>query len=131
ELRLAGAPPFGAEVVERDRARDLAEPGLRGAAFRVEAVPEPKRALERRAGELVGGRSVAGEPGEVSVDVVEVRLGSLRKSHLTRCTPLGGRTSQPATTGNSPGRGRFRHLRRRNESATKVQRNRNGLGRFP
>ena len=32
ELLAARAPPLGAEVVERDGARDLAEPGLRRAA---------------------------------------------------------------------------------------------------
>ena len=73
ELLAPRAPALGAEVVERDRARDLAEPGAGGAAVRVEAVPEPQRPLERLAGEVVGGGAVAGEPGEVAVDVVEVR----------------------------------------------------------
>ena len=82
ELLAPRAAAFGAEVVERDRARDLAEPGLRRAALGVEAVPEPQRALERRAGQVLGGGPVAGEPGEVAVDVVEVRLGSLGKGHL-------------------------------------------------
>ena len=56
ELLAARAPALGAEVVERDRARDLAEPGAGGAAVGVEAVPEPQRPLERLAGEVVGGR---------------------------------------------------------------------------
>ena len=74
-------------MVERDGARDLAEPGAGGAAVGVEAVPEPQRALERLAGEVVRGRPVACEPGEVAVDVVEVRFGSLGESHLGRTTP--------------------------------------------
>ena len=60
---LATAPAaLGAEVVERDRPRHLAEPGPRRAACRVEPVPEPQRALERLGGEVLGGEPVAGEP---------------------------------------------------------------------
>src|SRR5436305_3235733 len=74
ELLAPGAAPLAAEVVERDRARDLAEPCARRSARRVVAVPEPERALERLAGEVLGDEAVAGEPGEVAVDVVEVPL---------------------------------------------------------
>ena len=81
ELLAAHAPALGAEVVERDRARDLAEPGAGGAAVGVEAVPEPERPLERLAGQVVGGGPVAREPGEVAVDVVEVRFGGLGEGH--------------------------------------------------
>ena len=87
ELLAPRAPALGAEVVERDRARDLAEPGARRAAVGVEAVPEAQRALERLAGEILGGRPVAREPGEVAVDVVEVRLGGLGERHLSSHTP--------------------------------------------
>ena len=80
ELLAPRAAALGAEVVERDGARDLAEPGPRRAARGVEAVPEPQRALERLAGQVLGDAAVAGEPGEVAVDVVEVRLGSLAKA---------------------------------------------------
>ena len=56
ELLTVRAAALGAEVVERDGARNLAEPGLSRAAGRVEAVPEPEGPLERRAGQLVGDR---------------------------------------------------------------------------
>ena len=104
ELLAPGAPALGAEVVERDGARDLAEPGAGGAALRVEAVPEPQRALERLAGQVLGRRPVAGEPGEVAVDVVEVPLGGLREGHPPVTTPPGGRrhTFVP-DTGSDPG----------------------------
>ena len=59
ELLAAAAAALGAEVVERDRARDLAEPGASGAALRVEAVPQPQRALERLAGQILRGSAVA------------------------------------------------------------------------
>src|SRR5207253_5156056 len=89
ELLALHAPPLGAEVVERDRARDLAEPGADRPAPLVEAVPEPQRALERLAGEILGGEAVAGEPGEVPVDVVQVRLGRLREARHAVYTPPG------------------------------------------
>src|SRR5689334_15126365 len=46
ELLSPCAATLGAKVVERRRARDLEEPRARRAALRVEAVPEPERALE-------------------------------------------------------------------------------------
>src|SRR5262249_53471624 len=84
ELFAVKAPPLGPEVVERDRPRDLAEPGARRAAALVEAVPEPKRALERLPGEVLGEEPVAREPGEVAVHVVEGALGRLGESGHTR-----------------------------------------------
>jgi len=87
ELFAVGAPALGAEVVESDGARDLAEPGARRAAARVEAVPEAQCALERLAGEVVRSGLVPREPGQVAIDVVEVCLGCLRKRHLTGHTP--------------------------------------------
>ena len=71
-------------MVERDGARNLAEPGALRAAARVVAVPEPQRALERLAGEVLGEEAVAGEPDEVAVDVVEVALGRLPRSRSCR-----------------------------------------------
>src|SRR5438105_2306980 len=77
-------------MVEGDRAGHLAEPGARGAALRVEAVPEPQRPLESLPCQLVGRVAVAGEPAEVAVDVVEVALGSLGEGHLAPHTPPPG-----------------------------------------
>src|SRR5581483_11028234 len=87
ELLASCAPAFGAEVVERHRPRDLAEPGAGGAAGGVEPMPEPQRALERLGGQLLRDEAVGGEPGEVAVHVVEVRLGGLREGHLHTFTP--------------------------------------------
>ena len=70
-------------MVERGRARHLAEPGAGRAALRVDPVPEPQRALERLGGELLGRRAIGGEPREVAVHVVEVVLGSLGERQLT------------------------------------------------
>ena len=42
------------KMVERHRARQLAEPGARAAAARVEAIPSPERPLERVDGEVFG-----------------------------------------------------------------------------
>src|SRR5581483_5717914 len=95
-LRDGGAllPPqpaaLGAEVVERDRAGELAEPGAWRAAALVEAVPEPQAALERLRGEVLGHEPVAREPGEVAVDVVEVPLGGLREGHACHTPPVDG-----------------------------------------
>ena len=72
-------------MVERDGARDLAEPRARGAALGVEAVPQPQRALEGLRGKVLRGEAVACEPGEVAVDVVEMPFGCLREGHA-RCT---------------------------------------------
>ena len=83
-------PSHRISVVERNRPCDLAEPGLSGAAGRVESLPEAECALERRTGQLVGHGRVAREPGEIAVDVVEVGLGSLRKGHFMGHTPPGG-----------------------------------------
>src|SRR5439155_21447751 len=57
------------------------------AAARVVAVPEPERALERLAGEILGDEPVTGEPGQVPVDVVQVSLGSLREVRHVLDTP--------------------------------------------
>src|SRR5919202_3999760 len=51
----AAAPVLGAEVVERGVARDLAEPGARRGAARVEAAPRAERLLEGLAGQVLGG----------------------------------------------------------------------------
>src|SRR5919197_5687285 len=92
---LAPCPPaLRAEVVERDRARDLAQPRLSGAARGIEPVPEAQRPLEGGPGQLLRDPAVAREPGEVAVDVVEMRFGGLGKRHLTRCTPPTGGMSQ-------------------------------------
>src|SRR5205823_12463204 len=96
ELLSARPPAFGAKVVEGDGARHLAEPCALGAPAGVEPVPEPQRALERLAGEVLGRRPVTGEPREVPVDVVEMGLGCLRERHLTRSTPPPGVLSHPA-----------------------------------
>src|SRR3954454_3247250 len=104
QLLAPGAAALAAEVVERHRARDLAEPRAGRPAPRVEAVPEPQRALERLARQVVRSRPVAGEPGQVPVHVVEVRLGCLGEGHLHvvrrrpafRHTAMGGRSGLPA-----------------------------------
>src|SRR3954452_21061334 len=95
ELLALRTPALASEVVERDRARHLAEPGPGGAAARVEPVPEPQRALERLACEILGGGTVAREPGEVPVHGVEGRLGCLRERHPGRCTPPCPHPSHP------------------------------------
>src|SRR3954454_22301777 len=97
ELLAARGTPRGAKVVERDGARDLAEPCPRRAACRVEAVPQTERTLERDAGQLLCGITVGREPREVAVDVVEVGLRGLLERHLTCCTPPGGDPSRPWT----------------------------------
>src|SRR5919199_1002109 len=54
--RLAAAAPIlGAEVVEGGVARDVAEPGPRRGAARVEAAPRAERLLEGLAGQILGG----------------------------------------------------------------------------
>src|SRR3954454_1803442 len=98
ELLAARPAPLGPEVIQRDGARDLAQPRLRRAAGGVEAVPEAKGALERRAGQVLRDATVAGEPGEVAVHVVEVLLGSLGERHLACSTPPAGRASQNSRT---------------------------------
>src|SRR4051794_8475602 len=101
ELLAPHAAALGAEVVEGDRARDLAEPGPGGAALRVEAVPQPQRALERLAGEVLGHEAVAREPREVAVDVVQVALGGVGEAHArpTPLRPLASRTLCATTLG--------------------------------
>ena len=79
-----------AEVIERDRARNLAEPRARRTAPFVKAMPELQRPFEGLAGEVLGGEAVAREPGEVAVDVVEVPLGRLRESGHAADTPPRG-----------------------------------------
>src|SRR4029077_21212312 len=74
ELLAPDAALLGAEVVEGHGACDLAEPRTSRAAPWVEAVPEPQSPLDRLAGQVVGRATVAGEPREVSIDVVQVRL---------------------------------------------------------
>src|SRR4051812_40619885 len=86
ELLPAHAALLGAEVVERDRARDLAEPGAGRAALGIEAVPQPQRPLECLGGEILGDEPVAGEPGQVAVHVVEVPLCRVSERHA-RPTP--------------------------------------------
>jgi len=112
ELLPPGPAALRAEVVERDGARDLAEPGARRAAPRVEPVPEAQRALERLAGQVLGREAVSGEPGEIAVDVVEVRLGRLREARHTSYTPpwpghvtpsVPGPPDADASRGQSPG----------------------------
>src|SRR5207249_9966678 len=54
----AQASPLGAEVVERDPARELAEPRPRRAAPLVESVPQAEGALERLRREVLGDEAV-------------------------------------------------------------------------
>src|SRR5439155_21913980 len=84
----AQAPALGAEVVECDRAGELAEPRPRRAAPLVKAVPEAEGALEGLRREVLGDEAVAGEPGDVAVDVVEVPLGRLREAHAWHTPPV-------------------------------------------
>src|SRR5581483_10150894 len=81
ELLPAESAPLRPEMVERDRPRHLEEPGARGAATRVEAVPQAKRAFERGPRQLLGREAVGREPHEVAVDVVEVCLCRLLERH--------------------------------------------------
>ena len=104
DLLAARAALLGAEVVERRRPRDLAEPGAGRAALRVEPVPEPERPLERLAGQILGREPVAGEPDEVGVDVVEVALGGFARS-WSRRPYAAGSPSHVTTLLTSSGRG--------------------------
>src|SRR5579872_5139538 len=99
KLLAAHAAPFGAEVIERDGARDLTEPRARRSPPLVEAVPQPQGALERLSGQVFGDEAVAGEPGEVPVNVVEVPLSRLREGGHTCTTPPGPRHVTPTAHG--------------------------------
>src|SRR5947207_8805109 len=73
---LATEPPrFRPEVVERSRARELAEPGSGGAAPRIEAAPAAQGALEGVDREVFGEGVVGGQVHEIGENVVEVLLG--------------------------------------------------------
>ena len=63
-------------MVQRGRARDLAEPGARTAAARVEATPLPQGLLEGLGGQVLGGAAIAGQVDEVRMDVVKMPLGN-------------------------------------------------------
>src|SRR4051812_1110327 len=87
----ADASSLGPEMVERDRAGELAEPGPGAAAGLVEAVPEADGALEGLGGQILREAAVAGQVGEVAVDVVQVlRRGLLERGHR-RSYAAGGR----------------------------------------
>ena len=62
-------------MVERSRARELAEPRSGGAAPRVEAAPAAQCALEGVDREVFGKGVVGGQVHEVGENVVEVLLG--------------------------------------------------------
>ena len=66
------APLLGAKVVERRRARHLAEPRLHAPLARVVAAPEAKRALEDVTGQLLGQAAVARHVDEVGQDVLQM-----------------------------------------------------------
>ena len=74
--------PLGAEVVERRAPRELAEPGSRRGAPRVEAPPATQCALEGLGGEVFGEVWVSGHVEQVAVDVVEVLLGHAGEAPL-------------------------------------------------
>ena len=91
-LRLVGrvrllapaAALLRAEVVERRAAGELAEPGARRGAPRVEAPPAAKRPLERLGGEVFCEVWVSGHVEQVAVDVVEVLLGHAGEAPFLR-----------------------------------------------
>src|SRR5262249_31711640 len=131
---LAAQPsPLRAEVVERDRACELAQPRTWRAAALVEPVPQTQRTLERLGRQVLRDHTVAGEPGEVAVDVVQMTLGRLseaparhtpprarRVTPIVRaaraasrsrprpapCCPCPGPRGRPAAPADSDGRGR-------------------------
>ena len=74
-LLLGSAALLTAEVIERRRARELAEPGPRAAAARVEAVPALQGPGERLGCQVFGHVAVSGQVDEERVHVVEVALG--------------------------------------------------------
>ena len=85
---LAPAPPvLGAEVVERDGARDRAEPGVRARPPRIEPRPGAERLLEGDARQLLRELAVTREVGEVAVDVGEMPLGGLREVGSSLISP--------------------------------------------
>ena len=101
------ASRLGSEPVERRRAGDAEQPGARASALRIEPLPQAKCLLERRAGEILGGRRSRVRYEQVAEDVVEVRLGDLGE-RLRRVAPAaGGRSSSRARSSYAadPGRG--------------------------
>src|SRR5207244_7497866 len=64
-LLAPAAAGLGAEVVERGRPCDLAEPGPGARPMRVVALPEPACLLERVGGQILGGRPIAGQVDEI------------------------------------------------------------------
>ena len=91
-------------MVERSRARELAEPGSGGAAPRIEAAPAAQSALEGVDREVFGEGVVGGQVHEIGENVVEVLLGDGGEALLLRfhspITPQQGGfvTSQPTGT---------------------------------
>src|SRR5262245_61304482 len=78
---LAAATPFlGAEVVERGRPGELAEPGACACAPRVETPPLPQRLLEGLGGQVLGCDTVTREVDQIGEDVVEMTLGDRREA---------------------------------------------------
>ena len=84
---------LGAEVVERGRARELAEPGARAPAARVEAAPALQRPGERLGCQVFGHVSVSRQVHEECVHVVEVAFRRLRE--VLRARLHGVHTSPP------------------------------------
>jgi len=78
-------------VVQGGSAGELAEPGSRRAAPRVEAAPALERALEGLGGEVFGQMRVSGHVQQVAVDVVEVLLGHGCEAPLVAELSLAGR----------------------------------------
>ena len=74
-LLAPSAPRLGAKPVEGRRARDPEQPGAGAAPSGVETRPPAQRLFERRTGEVVRERSVAGQIEQVAEHVVEVALG--------------------------------------------------------
>ena len=71
-------------MVERSRARELAEPGARAAAAGIEPVPPAQRPLEGVDREVFGEGVVGGEIHEVGMNVVEMLLGDGCEAGLLR-----------------------------------------------
>src|SRR5256714_3521786 len=97
------APLFGAEVVQRRRARELAEPRAGAPPARVVPPPALKRPGESLCCQVFWHRSVSRQVHEECVHVVQVALGRLGEvvrarlhatytppagAHVTRCEPL-------------------------------------------
>ena len=102
---LAAQPPrLRAKMVERRRARKLAEPGTYSTPTGIEAIPTAKCALERVDREVFGEGVVSGQVHEIGKNVVEVSLGDDGEALLLRVHGLitpqraGVVTSQPTGT---------------------------------